>query len=157
MIPTLKIFTEKEKKELIEKLEEQFGIKEIQGLVTMFGAERMFLFQGNMGAKEIQELQNLIYLERVGIYFAKEQNDQIRLSMEGVYVLKNQITKNIFELNKEQAEEWMLGQELPIKTGTKEFLVMKYGEYFLGCGKASEEKIGNFIPKNRRLKYKESG
>ena len=49
----------------------------------------------------------------------------------------------------------MLGQELNINSGKKGLLVMKHGEDFLGCGKASEEKIGNFIPKSRRLKYKE--
>jgi len=32
---------------------------------------------------------------------------------------------------------------------------MKYKNDFLGTGKASENKIGNFIPKNRRLKHKE--
>ena len=64
--------------------------------------------------------------------------------------------KNIFELNKEQAEEWMKGRELGIKTGKRGFLVMKYKDDFLGTGKASEEKIGNFIPKSRRLKNREN-
>ena len=32
------------------------------------------------------------------------------------------------------------------------FLAMKQKDDFLGTGKASAEKIGNFIPKNRRLK-----
>ena len=31
---------------------------------------------------------------------------------------------------------------------------MKYKDNFLGTGKASENKISNFIPKNRRLKEK---
>ena len=42
---------------------------------------------------------------------------------------------------------------LKIKKG---FVIMKCEDDFLGTGKASENKIGNFIPKNRRLKYKES-
>jgi len=46
----------------------------------------------------------------------------------------------------------MKGNELEIKTGKKGFLIMKYKNNFLGCGKASELKIGNFIPKSRRLK-----
>ena len=48
------------------------------------------------------------------------------------------------------------GQELNIKSGKKDFLVMKYEDNFLGCGKASEEKISNFIPKMRRLKNRKS-
>ena len=37
----------------------------------------------------------------------KEQNDKIRLSLEGVQIFKNQITKNIFEIpTKEEAEQF---------------------------------------------------
>ena len=50
----------------------------------------------------------------------------------------------------------MMGRELLIKTGKRGFLIMKYNDDFLGTGKASEEKIGNFIPKSRRLKNRES-
>jgi len=45
-----------------------------------------------------------------------------------------------------------MGRELNIKTGKRDFLIIKHGDDFLGTGKVSEEKIGNFIPKNRRLK-----
>lgn len=152
---TLKFLSEIEKKEIEKKLQEQFGIKEIPGTLIKRGEERIFLFQGSFTKQQIKELEKEIPVERVGVYFAKEQNNKIRLSIEGVYILKDQVTKNIFELDNIQAEKWMLGQELPIKTKTREFLIMKNKEYFLGCGKASEEKIGNFIPKNRRLKYKE--
>jgi len=48
----------------------------------------------------------------------------------------------------------MKGQELNLKSGKKGFVIMKYNDDFLGSGKASEEKIGNFIPKTRRLKEK---
>jgi NOL1/NOP2/fmu family ribosome biogenesis protein len=152
---TLKIFSKKETQEIEKKLQEQFGIENIPGILIKRGEERIFLFQGSFNEEEIKKLEKEIPIERIGVYFAKEQNDQIRLSIEGVNLLKEQIKKNIFELDDEQAERWMLGQELPIKTGKRDFLIMKKKEYFLGCGKASEEKIGNFIPKNRRLKYKE--
>ena len=148
----LKILYKNQKQEIVNKLKKQFGVSELKGLLIKHGAEKLFLFQGDFGVKEIRKLERTIPVERVGIYFGKIQNEKIRLSIEGVHVLKNQITKNIFELNKEQAEQWMMGQELNIKTGKKEFLIMKYKNDFLGCGKASELKIGNYIPKNRRLK-----
>jgi NOL1/NOP2/fmu family ribosome biogenesis protein len=90
----------------------------------------------------------------VGDYFAKEQGYELRLSIEGTHLLKEQITKNIFELNQEQKEQWMHGHDLQIKTGKKGFFIIKYENDFLGTGKLSEEKISNFIPKNRRLKEK---
>ena len=104
---------------------------------------------------KIEELENnRTSIERVGIYFAKEVGDEIRLSIDGIQLLKDQITKNIFELNDEQYEKWMQGEELYIETGQNAFLVMKYKGDFLGMGKASAEKISNYIPKNRRLKIK---
>ena len=151
---TLKILKINEKKKIEKSLQEQFGITEIKGLLVKRGEERLFLFQGNLSPKEITELEKTIPLERIGIYFAKIIRDEPKLSIEGVQVLKNQIKNNIFELNKEQTEQWMTGQELNIKTGKKGFIIMRYNDDLLGCGNASEEKITNFIPKSRRLKLK---
>jgi len=149
---TLKILTIKEKQNIINKLKNQFGISYIKGIFVKRGTERLFLFTGSFTVQQIMQLENSLPIERVGIYFGKEQNEKIRLSLEGVHLLKNQITKNIFELNKEQAEQWMKGHELYIQTRKNDFLIMKYKEDFLGCGKASAEKIGNYVSKNRRLK-----
>ncbi len=146
-----------EKKEIESKLKEQFGIEKIPGQLIKRGKERIFLYQGNLNWQELQEIEKSIFIERAGIYFLKEipGENKFRLSIEGTQIMKNQITKNIFELNEEQATKWMQGQELNIKTGKRDVLIMKYRNDFLGCGKASAEKIGNFIPKNRRLKSKD--
>ena len=154
MIPQLKIFSENEKQEITKKLEKQFGIKEVPGMITMFGAERMFIFQGDLEYKELQNLRKAIVMERVGIYFAKEQAGEIRLTIDGVHLFKDQITKNILEINKEQLQEWLHGNELNIDTELRGFVVIKCENDFVGTGKASENKITNFIPKNRRLKLK---
>ena len=151
---TLKILSIKEKKKIEEYLRERFGIQKIKGLLVKKGEERLFIFQGDLNPKQILELENKIRLERVGVYFAKMIRDEAKLSIEGVQILKNQIKKNIFEINEAQAEQWMSGQELNIKTGKRGFIIIKYKNDFLGCGKASEEKITNFIPKSRRLKNK---
>jgi NOL1/NOP2/fmu family ribosome biogenesis protein len=150
----LKILSNKEKEEIEKKLNSQFGIKTIPGMIVQKGKERLFLLTTNFNAKEIRKIENTSFIERAGVYFAKIMRDKIRLSIEGTYLLKDQITKNIHELTKEESKQWMMGQELPIQTGKKDFLVIKYKEDFLGCGKASELKIGNFIPKQRRLKSK---
>ncbi len=151
----LKILNQNEKKELENHLKKQFGIKEIPGILVKRGEDRIFIFQGNFNEKIIRKMEDSrIPLERVGIYFARKINDQLRLSIEGVHLLQNQITKNIYELDKKLAEEWMMGQDLQIQTGKRTLLIMKYKEDLLGCGKASEFKIGNYVPKSRRLKSK---
>lgn len=166
-----KIFNEQEKKEIEAKLKNQFGVEKIPGVITSKGKEKLFLFQGNLNKEEIKNLCENFPVERIGIYFAKVINDEIRLSIEGTQILKNQITKNIFQLNDEQTEQWMKGHELLASDFTSvqkmaggwsdsrekiknHFLIMKYKTDFLGCGKLSESKIGNFIPKSRRLKEK---
>ena len=152
----LKIMNQNEKEGVLGKLNKQFGITEIPGEIVMRGKERMFLFTGSFDKNQLRVLEELTPVERVGAYFAKrvENIDEIRLSIEGTQIFGDQINKNIFELSDDQVEQWMKGQELQIKTGKKGFLAMKYKDNLLGTGKASEEKIGNFIPKNRRLKEK---
>jgi NOL1/NOP2/fmu family ribosome biogenesis protein len=157
MIP-IKFLNKNEKEKLLKKLNEQFGIEEIPFQIAHLGKERIVLFSGYSSEEEIFQIDDVARIEGVGIYFAKidEKTGDIRLSIEGTQLLKEQITKNIFELTEEQAEQWMMGQELNISTGKKGFLVMKFKNDFLGTGKASENKIGNFVPKSRRLKYKEN-
>jgi NOL1/NOP2/fmu family ribosome biogenesis protein len=155
----LKILNKTEKEEIAKKLEEQFGIKEIKGIIIQKGKERMFLFQGagQDSVNLIKKIDSIVEIERAGVYIGKifQPTGELRLSLEGTQVFKNKITKNIFELSSPaEYETWMNGQELQIKTGLRGMIVIKYKEEFLGCGKASEEKIGNFIPKNRRLKLK---
>ena len=151
----LKILNKREKVEVEKKLHEQFGVDSIPGMIVMRGEERLFLFSGDLSEKGIGLLEKCTFIERIGIYFAKIIGNDIRLSIEGSQILKDQIKKNIFSLDSNQAEEWMKGRELPIKTDKHGFLIMKHGEDFLGTGKSSEEKIGNFIPKSRRLKEKQ--
>jgi len=147
-----KILSKKEKAVIEKKLNNQFGIEKVEGILLRRGVERIFLFQGSFNEKDIKNLELNIPTERVGVYFAKIIGNKIRLSIEGIHALKDQINKNIFELDERQAKQWMSGEELLIETGKRDFLIMKYKDDFLGCGKASEKKIGNYVPKSRRLK-----
>ena len=152
----LKILSIKEKKNIEEKLKAKYGVSRIPGILLMKGQEKVFLYSGSLSPREIKKLEGNIIIERIGVYFAKIVIDggeeKIRLSIEGSHILKDQISKNIFELTKEQSEDWMMGRQLDIVSGKFGFLIMKYGNDFFGTGKASKEKIGNFIPKSRRLK-----
>ncbi len=154
MIP-IKFFKEREKERILKLLKQQFGINEIPWTLAQLGKERIIVFSGELSDREILNIDEVAHIEGVGLYFAKEQMDGIRLSIEGAQLLKDQITKNIFELDDKQAEEWMMGQDLNIKSEDRGFFIMKYKDDFLGTGKISAEKISNFIPKSRRLKYKE--
>jgi NOL1/NOP2/fmu family ribosome biogenesis protein len=153
-IEPIKLLTGKERTKFINKLNEQFGIDNIKGNLIKRGKERVFLFEGNLGKKQIDELSKATFVERVGVYLAKEEEMGIRLSIEGSQILKNKITKNIIELTKKEMQTWMMGHEVLRKNNFTGFAIIKYKDDMLGTGKASEEKITNFIPKSRRLKDK---
>ena len=153
-IESIKLLVGKERMKIIDKLNEQFGIQDIKGTLLKRGKERIFLFEGNFGKKDIDELSKATFIERVGVYLAKEEERGIRLSIEGSQILKYQITKNIIELTKEEMQTWMMGHEVRRKNKFTGFAIIKYKDDMLGTGKASEEKITNFIPKSRRLKDK---
>jgi NOL1/NOP2/fmu family ribosome biogenesis protein len=153
-IEPIRIIEGREKEKIMEILLEQFGVEKIPGKIIKRGKEKIFLFTGSLTEREIQNLSQATFVERVGVYFAKENEGELRLSIEGTQILKNEIKKNIVELNEEEKETWMMGHEILKKTGLKGFVVIKYKEDMLGTGKASEEKITNFIPKSRRLKDK---
>ena len=150
------ILSNQETQEILSKLNEQFGIKEIPGKLIKIGKEKIYLFNGNFSEEQIKNLEKITFIEKTGVYIGAifSPTNEIRLSIEGTQIFKKQIRKNIFEINEKQTEEWMQGQELNLQTGLRGIIVIKYKNNFLGCGKASENKIGNFIPKSRRLRSK---
>ncbi len=153
----IQIFSNRETQEIFSKLNEQFGIQEIPGKLIKIGKEKIFLFNGDFSDEQIKNLEKITFIEKIGIYIGAIflPTGEIRLSIDGTQIFKDQITKNIFELeNKEQLDNWMQGEELNIKTNLRGIIIIKYENNFLGCGKASENKIGNFIPKSRRLRSK---
>lgn len=154
MMPQIKILTQREKKEIEKALNENFGIEKIPGALIKKGEEKIFLFQGDLTSQEVREIEDITPIEVIGVYFAKEQEGEVRLSIEGTYLMKDQISKNIFDMTDQQEEDWIRGRELNIQTGKRGYLAMRYKGDFLGCGKASAEKISNFVPKTRRLKSK---
>jgi len=154
MIP-LKFLNEQEKERILRQLKLQFGVSKILWTLARLGKERIVVFSGELSGREVLNLDRIAHIEGIGLYFGKEEMDGIRLSIEGSQLLKKQITKNIFELNEQQAEQWMLGQEISIITDKKGFFIMKFHDDYLGTGKISQNRITNFVPKNRRLKSKE--
>jgi NOL1/NOP2/fmu family ribosome biogenesis protein len=147
----MKPLTSTDKKRIIEKLNEQFGITDLPYLIIQFGKEKLRLYTGILSKEELYHLNNEARIETIGLYFAKYENDGIRLTLDGVQLLKSQITKNILELNNKESEDWLKGNDLDIKTdyGWK---ILTHENEFIGCGKSTGEKISNFMPKERRVR-----
>lgn len=165
----MKIIYSSEKKRILERIDEQYGISELRYLLLKFGNQKKFkkfsgakssgifymdkirIYSGSLSNNELNTLAANLRIENIGLYFAKQEKDGIRLTLDGVQILKHQITKNILELTNQQAEEWLRGMDLGIKTG-RGFKILKNNDDLIGCGKSTGEKITNFIPKERRIK-----
>jgi NOL1/NOP2/fmu family ribosome biogenesis protein len=146
----------KEKKELLEKLNEKFGISKIKGILFKIGAERIRLFTGELTEKELNAFLENIRIEGIGVSILKEEKGELRLSIEGAQLFGSQVSKNILQLKDNQLEPWMYGEDILQKNERRGYILVKHNEDFLGSGKLGAEKISNFVPKPRRLIRKES-
>lgn len=141
-----------EKRKIIEKLNEQFGITELPYLLIESGREKLRAFSGHLSKEEISQLAQTLNIEVIGLYLIKrEDNSNLRLSFDATHLLKSQITKKIIELNDIEFQTWIRGFDLQIKAqvGT---LAIKYKSDFIGCGKSNGSVLINHVPKDRRLK-----
>ncbi len=147
----MKLIYSTEKKKIISQLNEQYGISKLPYLLIKFGENKIKIYSGGLSNDELNTLAANLIIENLGLYFAKIEKDGIRLTLDGIQVLKEQITKNIIEIDDKQTEEWLKGLDLDIKT-SRGFKVLKNNNEFLGCGKSTGERIANFMPKERRIK-----
>lgn len=139
-----------EKRKIIEQLNGQYGIEELPFLLIKSGKEKIRGFSGHLLKEEIDELGNLANIETIGLYLIKEEHD-LRLSFDTPLLLKNQIKKNILEINEKDFHLWIRGNDLDIKVPQGTYII-KFEEDFFGCGKSNGEKIFNYVPKDRRLR-----
>jgi len=142
----------KEKEKILEELNKQFGINEIPFMLIRGGNEKIRGFSGNLTREQLDKLSQLLRIELIGIYLIKnEHENDFRPSMDGIHLLKNQITKNIIEIDDEQFKSWIRGNDLDIKTEKGTFIISYKGD-FIGSGKSNGERIFNYVPKDRRLR-----
>lgn len=141
-----------EKKKILTKLEEQFGLKELPYALFRLGKERINGFSGNLGMGDIMVLAQIANIERIGLYLFKE-DELLRLGFDATQILGNQLTEGVFDIDDEQVKGWMAGDDLNIKA-PQGILVIKNGKDYLGCAKSNGEKIINHVPKERRVRAK---
>jgi len=148
----MKPLSNKDKKKIIKKLNIQFGITNIPYLILQFGHDKFRLYSGNLSKEELALLDRSIKIENIGLYFAKQEKDGIKLTLDSLTLFKTQITKNIIELTENQKNSWLEGKDLDIKTNSG-YKILKFNNEFIGCGKSDKTRICNSIPKERRIKF----
>jgi len=148
----LKFIKSSEKKRIVRELEEQFGIEKLPYLLIETGKQKIRGFSGTMTKEEIRELGEIANVEIIGIYLIKKER-KLRLSLDGSIILKDQISKNVVEIDNEQLELWLRGKNLDIKKENGVYVIRTQEKHdLLGCGISDGKKLINHVPKERRIR-----
>jgi len=143
-----KILNSKEIKKILKDLE-HFGFKGKLGYVFFKNKDgKLFILSKKFGEIDI----NKVRINNLGLYFGKQENSGIRLSIEGIQIIKP--SKNVIELDENQLKQWVQGQDLEIESKAKGFVAIKHNNDFYGSGSYKQGKLLNYIPKSRRLTSK---
>lgn len=143
---SLKILNSKEKKLILNKLKEHFGIKELDLDYVFFKSNegKIFLLNNGISKLELDKLR----VNSLGVYFGVFENN-FRLSIEGSQLIGNKAGKNIVEL--EDPTKWLEGNDINVEeeNGLK---IVKSGKDYLGTGQLKDGILINYISKERRTK-----
>ncbi len=138
---------------MLEQLQEHFGIEKVPYLLFKTGKEKIRGFSGHLSREELQAFFDTVVVEIVGLYLAKEdKREEFRLGLDGVHLLQGTLQKGFFDLNDEQAQRWLKGEDLEVDSSLHGFYIARNKEDLLGCGRATQGRFINFIPKERRIR-----
>ncbi len=151
----MKILGEDEVEEIEKIIEKNYGgkINLKAYAVGITSKEKVWIM-----SKKICELDwSRLRVNAKGLYFAKlKKGGKIRFSTEGAQLVGKVAKRNVAVLDEENAKKFLRGLEARVKSceggcEEKNFVLVKFGEDFVGCGKFSEGKVESFVPKGRRL------
>ena len=146
----LDILKKKKIKEILALIRKQWDADFNTDLVFLMNEKgKIFLVNKGVFSLPLDKFR----VNSIGLYFGELRNNELRLSIEGSQMIGLKAKKNVVELNKEQAMQWLKGQDINIKGDCKGFVILKHENDFLGTGKYKNGKVLNFVPKARRIKY----
>ena len=147
----LKFLNKKEIGRILNKIKEQFGIKKLDfdyGILQNKQG-KIFLISKDVNKIDLSKLR----INELGLYVARLDKG-LRLTIEGSQLFGKNATKNVYEVNGEEANSWLQGNEIDCSKEFNGFVIVKYKDNYLGSGKCKNNKILNFIPKERRIKIR---
>lgn len=123
-------------------LEEQFGIRRLPFQLEERGKGRFYAFTCDFEGSHHR-----------GIYFGTLERGSFRLSIDGAALAGKLATRNVVEVGDEEAERWMRGEDIDVENAEeiRGYVLIKWRNFFIGCGRGDGTKIKNFVAKNRRI------
>ncbi len=144
----LRILNTREIKPILKSLKTQFGFEsKLKFCFLRNNKDKIFFVNKDISRIDLNNLR----INTLGLYFGTVAKEGFRLSIEGSQMIGPDSDKNILDLNKEQSDMWRQGMDFEVDSKLNGFVLVKYGEDFLGCGKLKDKKLLNYNPKGRRL------
>lgn len=142
----LRALNSRELKELYKELEERFGSKTKLDFIVLEGADnRYYLLSKGYEKLDVDRLR----VNNKGVYFGTKERDGFRLSIEGAQLINAE--KNIVELDYKKMTNWVRGEDVK-REGGDGYVIVKYKNDVIGCGRIVKNNLRNMVPKERRLK-----
>ncbi|MEK6963564.1 MAG: hypothetical protein AABX70_04000 [Nanoarchaeota archaeon] len=147
-IKHLTVLNSREVKHICEQLEQQYGFNEkLPYAFLKSNKDKLYIVHRDIDHIDADDLK----IDTLGLYFATQYPQELRLSMEGSQILNVQANKNVLELTKEQTKAWFRGEDLQVPPELTGFQILRCGSDYLGSGKAANGKLYNYLPKTRRI------
>lgn len=99
------------------------------------------------------DLSSLKRINFIGLYFGKlKKGNKIKLSIEGCQLVSAK--KNVVIIDEENMKMFLQGSDVngeKIDCELNNFVILKYGNDFIGTGILREDKVENLLSKSRRI------
>ena len=143
----LHILNSKEKKNLSKLIKKQFDCDfTFNYEVFMNTKNKIFILNKDVSKIELDELR----INSLGLYFGELSRDELTLTIESSQIIGPIAKNNVLKLDYDQAKNWMKGEDFDIDTKLEGFVIIKNKDDFLGCGRIVNNKLLNYVPKERR-------
>ena len=135
-------------KGIIQELEEHYGVSLHWNYLFFINTKRKVC----MVEKSFQLLdKKKLRVNKMGLYLATQEVDGLRLSVEGAQLVKPK--KNFVTLNQAQLKDWLLGSAILVsEKDVSGYVIVKYQDGIVGCGKFKDGTVLNAVGKDRRIK-----
>ena len=146
----LKVLSAREIKEIHQMLKDRFGFdRRLDYNFSKSGKGRIWIYPKEVEKIKLKDLN----MEAIGLYFCFKEERGLRLSIEGTQLIGKFAKKNVVELNEEQVQRWIRGFDLDVQERVENgYVILRFGEEIIGCGKYRNGKILNTVRKGRRVK-----
>ncbi|MBS3106713.1 hypothetical protein J4419_03560 [Candidatus Woesearchaeota archaeon] len=145
----LSILNARQVRGILANLKERFGFEgKLEYVFLLSDKERIYIVNPEIARLPLDKLR----VNTFGMYFGEWKRGEARLSIEGSQLIGPRCSKNVLELDEERMKLWLRGYDVPLSYLDRGFVILRHETDFLGCARALEGKLQNFVPKNRRVK-----